>query len=150
NTVPSNVTSPYWQEPTMLYIPLTPQSPVAGVVTTFPNPSNNGSSNVLRLSSFANITGTFGVQVTVTGLSTPIVQDFTVTVTDQAPTLVSVPSQTPTYNGNLSVTLTGSDPDPNETLTYSGQVFTNSISAQAVSSGATAELQSLGLTFYQT
>jgi hypothetical protein len=115
----------YWQLPSLLYQATAPQGP-AGISAAF-----LGQSNVLQLGGYKNFTGTFGVEVAVNNGTSTTTQDFLVNVTDQAPTLAPVPDQTISHTASLSVTLDGADPDPNETLSYNVQVFTDTTKTEA-------------------
>jgi hypothetical protein len=144
---PNGTDSPFWMDPTILINPITPQTAPAGVAASFPS----STSDVLQISGYKDFAGSFGVQVTVNGLPAgKNVQQFLVTSIDQAPTLATVTMQTVPHTSTLQVTLAGSDSDPNETLTYGGQVFLDPNSALAVASGANAEILALGLTSFTT
>jgi hypothetical protein len=78
-----------------------PPAPPAGITATF-----LGDSNVLQLSGYKNMTGSFDVEVDVHNGSTTTAQDFLVAITEQAPTLATVSTQTVSHTASLAVTLT--------------------------------------------
>jgi hypothetical protein len=133
----ATLNSTYWQVPSLLYNATPPPAPPAGITATF-----LGDSNVLQLSGYTNMPGSFAVEVDVHNGSTTTAQDFLVAITEQAPTLAAVSTQTVSHTASLAVTLTATEADLNATLTYSVRVFTDSTPTEAY-----ALEQQLGLTF---
>jgi hypothetical protein len=127
----------YWQLPGLLYNATPPAAPPAGVSAAF-----LGDSNVLQLSGYRDLVGSFGVEVGVGNGTATTTQDFLVTVTEQPPTLAPVTDQTVSHTASLTLTLAGSDADPNSALTYSARVYTDTPATEAF-----ALRQQLGLAF---